>query len=242
MDREQRFSDDAAAGRHLLKSGNKIVNELEITADDVECSKRKVVLLKVLPAYKVFEDVIVYYGMIQVLNFIKENAFASFAELATALPAKPSRNEWMNIGGQLMPSDDINVFKEKIHTGKIRSWDAVHNYYGEQGKKYSQQKLKHALGSLAEITGLNLRKMDAHQFNGLLNSIIATKEWMTKGIYDSRAKDYSNPYRKMVYESVAEMNAVVGKLEDNSFIKQQVAELQSFKKEIAALKKKFKLS
>jgi hypothetical protein len=60
---------------------------------------------------------------------------------------------------------------------------------------------------------------------------------MTKGMYDSKAKDFINPYRKMVYDTTAEMNAVIGKLEDNSFIKDQVAELKSFKKEIAAIKK-----
>jgi hypothetical protein len=64
---------------------------------------------------------------------------------------------------------------------------------------------------------------------------------MTKAIYDSRAKDYSSSYRKMVYESFAEMNEVVGKLEDNGFIKQQLAALESFKKEIAGTRKTLKL-
>jgi hypothetical protein len=69
--------------------------------------------------------------------------------------------------------------------------------------------------------------------------MISTKEWMAKGIYDSKAKDYSNPYRKMVYDTTAEMNAVVGKLEDNSFIKEQVIQLKAFKREIASIKKLF---
>ena len=107
--------------------------------------------------------------------------------------------------------------------------------------KYPQHKLKHALASLSEITGINLKKIDTHQFANLLNSIITTKEWMTKGIHDSRAKDYTNPYRKMVYESIGEMNEVLGKLEENSFIKQQIEELKSFKTGIASLKKKFKI-
>jgi hypothetical protein len=46
----------------------------------------------------------------------------------------------------------------------------------------------------------------------------------------------------MVYENKAEMNAVVGKLEENSFIKQQMEELTQFKKEMLALKKKWKLN
>lgn len=229
------------SGKQLLQSNSKIVNDLEILAGNIENSKRKVVLTKVLPAYKVFEELIIYYGTTHLLKFIKENDFASIKELAAALPAKSTRNEWSNVGGQLIPVTELDSLKEKIRTGKIKSWDAVHQYYQTQGDKYPAQKLKHALASLAEITGINLRKLDAHQFTNLLNGMVATKEWLTKGIYDSRAKDYTSPYRKMVYESIGEMNEVLGKLEENSFIKQQIAELQVFKKDIQSLKKKFKL-
>ncbi len=234
-------ADHTEAGKHLLQNHNKIVNELEILADHVENSKRKVVLSKVLPAYKVFEELIIYYGTTQLLQFIKENNFASIKELAAALPARLSRGEWANVGGQLIPVTDLESMKEKIRTGKIKSWDAVHEYYQSQGEKYPAQKCKHALASLSEITGINLRKLDAQQFSNLLSGMVATKEWLTKGIYDSRAKDYANPYRKMVYESIGEMNEVLGKLEENSFIKQQIAELRAFKKEILSLKKKYKL-
>lgn len=230
-------SDHNTAGKRLLQNANKIVNELEIIADQIENSKRKVVLIKVLPAYKVFEEMIIYYGITQLLRFIKENEFHSLKDIIAALPAKPARGAWINTGGQLMPEETINTLKEKIRNGRIKSWDAVHEFYQAQGKKYKQEKLYHALASLSEITGIRLKKMDTHQFTNLLTSVVATKEWLTKGIHDSRAKDYKNPYRKMVYESIGEMNAVIGKPEENSFIKQQIAELHLFKKEIASLKK-----
>ena len=235
------FISDTNAGKKLLKSGNKVINELEILAGNIENSNRKVVLLKVLPAYNIYEELVIYYGIVELLHFVKENTFNSLEELKAALPAKLVRTEWLNIGGQLIQTDDLTTLKEKIRTGKIKSWDAVHEYYTAQGKKYPQHKLKHALASLSEITGINLKKIDTHQFANLLNSIITTKEWMTKGIHDSRAKDYTNPYRKMVYESIGEMNEVLGKLEENSFIKQQIEELKSFKTGISSLKKKFKI-
>lgn len=230
-------SDHSTAGKRLLQNTDKIVNELEIVADQIENSKRKVVLIKVLPAYRVFEELIVYHGITQLLRFIKENEFHSLKDIIAALPAKPARGAWINMGGQLMPEETINTLKEKIRNGRIKSWDAVHEFYQAQGKKYKQEKLNHALASLSEITGIRLKKMDTHQFTNLLTSVVATKEWLTKGIHDSRAKDYKNPYRKMVYESIGEMNAVIGKPEENSFIKQQIAELHLFKKEIASLKK-----
>jgi NDP-sugar pyrophosphorylase family protein len=234
--------DHKDAGKNLLKSGNKIIQKLEITVEHVENSKRKVVLLKVQQAYRIFEDLVIYYGMQALLSLIKENNPASFEELLALLPAPSKRVEWLNIGGQLIPSEEINLLKEKIKSGKIKSWDQVHEYYIQQGNKYTLLKNKHALASLAEITGISLKKISKEQFNSLLNTIIATKEWMTKGIYDSRAKDYVNPYRKMVYENTAEMNEVVGKLDDNGFIKQQMEELKAFKKEMQAIRKKLKLS
>ncbi|MEJ7831064.1 MAG: DUF4954 domain-containing protein, partial [Segetibacter sp.] len=74
-----------------------------------------------------------------------------------------------------------------------------------------------------------------------LNAAVETKEWMTQGIYDSRAKDYSSPYRKMIYDNLEEMNAVMGNLEENSFINQQKDELEKFKKQVTGIKKQFKL-
>ncbi len=236
--RNKSSSDSQATGKYLLSTGNKLVNDLEILAENIENSKRKVVLIKVLPAYQVFQDLIVYYGMIQLLDFIKTTGIASLDELKAALPARPARTVWMNVGGQLIPESEINVLKEKICNGRIKSWDMVHDFYQAQGEKYTDGKRKHALASLSEILGISLKKIDAAQFSNLLNRTLATKEWITKGIYDSRAKDYSNPYRKMVYESIGEMNEIVGKLEDNSFIREQNKELIQFKKDIQALRKK----
>ena len=98
-----------------------------------------------------------------------------------------------------------------------------------------------ALASLAEITGFRLQKLTAGQLTEILDTTIATKEWITQAIYESRAKDYANPYRKIVYDSAEEMNSVAGELSPNSFIKLQQQELLQFKKNIVALKKKWKL-
>jgi hypothetical protein len=62
---------------------------------------------------------------------------------------------------------------------------------------------------------------------------------MSKRIYESRAKDYSNPFRKMVYENKGEMDSVMGKIEDNQFIQDQLKELDVFKKTVKSLEKKF---
>ncbi|HQR94230.1 MAG TPA: DUF4954 family protein, partial [Sediminibacterium sp.] len=194
---------------------------------------------KVLKAYKVFEELIVFYGVRAMLGMIKDSSITNFDHFLQAMPAKTERHQWMNLGGQLMPESEVLVLRKKINTDKIKSWDEIHAYYETMGTKYPAQKTAHALAALSEHLGINLKKITPEQFNSLLGTVVSTKEWMAKGIYDSKAKDFVNPYRKMVYETTAEMNAVVGKLEDNSFIKEQVTELKRFKREISAIKKAF---
>ena len=223
-------------GKLLLKSRNKLVDELEIVADDIENSKRKTVITKVAAAYQVFEEIITYYGVQQLIVVIKERQPAALETLRKAIPATLLLNKWVNIGGQLMTTDEVKDITHQIATNKIQSWDEVHAQYQLKGEQYAEQKKWHGLAALENISGITLHQMDEHQLANLLNRAITTKEWITKGIYDSRAKDYSNPFRKMVYESNNEMNAVVGKLEDNHFIQQQIKELDAFKKDIQHIK------
>ena len=71
--------------------------------------------------------------------------------------------------------------------------------------------------------------------------MIATKEWMNDNIFLSREKDYTNPFRSMVYTNKKEMENVIGKLEENSFIIDQKNQFEKTKKDTLALIKKMKL-
>jgi Domain of unknown function (DUF4954) len=228
-------------GRQLLLSPDNTADELEILAQGFENSKRKVQLVKVQQAYLLFRELIIYYGVTQLLRFIEEDKISSFELLMKQLPVKPKRSNWINVGGQLIENRSIEQLKNNIKAGKIKSWDAVHRFYKKNGDSYAKDKLHHAFASLLEILGISANKIDKPYFKQLLQEAIDTKEWITKGIYDSRAKDYTNPFRKMVYESMEEMDAVTGKLEDNSFIKTQQQEMTAFKKAVKLVQTKFKL-
>ncbi|RTL59830.1 MAG: DUF4954 family protein [Sphingobacteriales bacterium] len=228
-------------GKQLLNSPGSEVNELEIIAEGFENSRRKVQLIKVQQAYQLFKELIIYYGVNHIIGLISENKISSFEELQKSFPAKAKRTSWINAGGQLIQQKDMEQLKTNIKAGKIKSWDQVHTFYRKTGEKYAADKFQHAFASLLEVFDISANKIDKAFFKQLLQEAIDTKVWITKGIYDSRAKDYNNPFRKMVYESMAEMEKVTGKLTDNSFIKQQNNELAEFKKQVAGLIKKFKL-
>jgi len=73
----------------------------------------------------------------------------------------------------------------------------------------------------------------------LLDQALGHRIWIGEQIYKSRAKDYKNQFKNMVYANDEERDIVVGKLEDNSFINQQQKELEIFKIRVANLKGQF---
>jgi hypothetical protein len=242
-DAEKSYERDACVtkGRQLLEAKDAIINELEIIADGFENAKRKTIIIKIQRAYDLFKTFIVYYGTSALIDVIKTNNPKNIDELITALPAKPVLNEWINVGGQLMPVADVDLLRKKVKEGKIKSWEQLHTAYTDAGKKYQLQKQQHALAALQKITGNALKKIAVKDLGVLLDDIVATKQWMAENIYKSRAKDYANPFRKMIYETQAEMDKVIGRLDDNSFIKQQNDELALFTTSIEQIKKQFKI-
>ncbi|MBC7720968.1 MAG: DUF4954 family protein [Pedobacter sp.] len=221
-----------ACGKTLLQKSNSLINDLEIITDGFENSKRKTLILKALQAYQLFEELIVFYGTMQLIHFIKRENIKSLKEIIATIPADLKRTDWLNIGGQLLPTEDVEQLKTAIKNGDIMGWDAVHHWYKQQGNIYETKKMHHALAGLATIKNWDLQQLDIKQFSLLLNTAITTKEWMVKGIYTARAKDYVNPFKKMVYDTNKEMNQVIGKLEDNSFINDQNEGLIIFKTQV----------
>jgi hypothetical protein len=170
---------------------------------------------------------------------VEKEKISSLDRLSKML-GKPARHEWLNIGGQLVPKPAINGLVRDIHHGKVKSWDEVHAFYKESSEQYLQQKAQHAFASMLEILQLTPASFNQNIFLQLVQQAVATREWMVKNIYESRAKDYTNPFRKMVYESQKEMEKIIGSLKDNAFIRQQQEELAQFKKLAVATMKNFK--
>jgi hypothetical protein len=228
-------------GEKLLEENDPVLDELEVLAEGFENSRRKTVLVKVRQAYRIFKELINYYGIAQIMNFAVEKNINGWQKLLQRLPLKATRNDWLNVGSQLLPQVSVDSLLKRIRTGKIESWDEVHEFYRKNGALYKDQKLQHAFASLLEINKLTPSKFNKKNFKILLEQALATREWMTKAIYDSRAKDHHNEFRTMVYDNQQQMDKVIGKLDENEFINQQLAELKSFKIRIEELNRLYKL-
>ena len=206
-----------------------------------ENSKRPILLTKIVQAEEVFTKMIKFYACREFLSHIQAHAFSDFDAFKKTLSSRVSRSEWMNVGGQLIRKDRIASLKKNIKSGKVRNWEEVHQFYRREGSEYQQEKLLHAYTSLQEILNITGKQFTREVWSDLLKDMQSTAAWMVKGIYDSREKDYSNEFRKMMYDNQEEMDQVIGKLEDNSFIQEQMGAMDKLAKEIRSLKRKWRL-
>jgi hypothetical protein len=232
-----------AIGKKLLEDNDPVIDELEILAEGFENANRPILLVKVAAAYRIYKELVVYYTVQQVLEYTSGNSIKTLEQLTEGLPAKPVLSQWVNAGGQLILRTALEKLIKQIHTGRVKGWNDIHTFYQQQAQSYQYEKLLHALAALREVHSIQFKKANAAAIlKDLFTQSVQVKEWMVKGIYDSRAKDYRNPFRKMVYETTEAMNKVLGKLSDNTFIKQEQAALEAYKKTIQQLTKKWQLN
>lgn len=232
----RKYSDEelVATGGALLRDEPEKAESLEIFAEGWENSDRKVRLVKVGAAWAVYRELIAYHAANQLLRLIREEKVGRFEELRSLVRRSLPLERWLNVGGQLIRESQLEQLNAQIRSGKVKNWEQVHLFYMQQGGKYFLDKLLHALAALKAVTGFTLQRGGATGLCKLLDDSVATKEKLTEEIFASRAKDYTNPFRKMVYDSPEEMNAVVGRLQDNSFIRQEKAALKNYRNEVAA--------
>lgn len=215
----EKFNDKQlrAKGAELLEGDKSIVDELEVFGEDLEKGKRPVRILKVYKAYHGYGDMLIHYAMDNVLRYLAAHPNESLSDISAQFKTRRHR-EWMNLGGQLMTTTDVDRLRADIREGRLNSWKEIHKRYNDIWKRYPHDKLGHAYLSLGymmrncEITNEEWRKA--------INAEIRNQKYMCEQVYLSRKKDYDNIYRQATYRNEEEMRAALGTIEDNSFVQQ----------------------
>ena len=215
-------------GKKILLDNNYKLSQ-DIYLENVECSKRKVVLLKARESYHLFKRLIRHYAARQILDHFEIENLEPQQFLNTLHSySSTQRLEFENLGGQIVPKEHVKALIEDIKSDKLQNWKDIHKQYHKWSANYKNEKFAHALISLAEITQTSIEEWNIPFIREIIEESLQTQQWIYAEIYKSREKDYSNPFRSMVYESKAEMDIVIGSLEDNTFIKSEQEELLAF--------------
>ncbi len=230
---ESEETDLRSLGQEILSKDTDI-SQKEILLIDTEHSNRKVVLVKAREGYHIFKKMIRYHAITLLAEHLSvEGSIDDF--LKNRQQFKEKRLSFDNIGGQLVPKKDIDNLITLIKEQHIHCWEQVHQSYHSWSKEYPLTKLKHAIASLEEITQVPLEQWNHDFITSNLKESVETKTWICNEIHRSRAKDYDNPFKQMVYNSREEMENIVGKLDDNTFISAQQKELEQYRHKVNVL-------
>ena len=173
--------------------------QIEIVAQGMENSKRKVVLLKAGKAYKAYGDMLIYYAM----RVLRGQQLAVSGQRSEA--SWQREKKWHNIGGQLVAECDLKKLFDEMQN--FTKWDEIHERMDELWGGYEEQKRKHAYQVLLDL--LLCDEISDEQWKQLTERYEEICKEMEEQAKASRAKDFENEFRKMTFESEEELSAVV---------------------------------
>ena len=215
-------------GKNLLDNEPYTVNKLEILGDKVEKSRRKVVIDKALKAYHAYGDMITYYAMKTILKYLEAHPETNMETIVNSMRGKRLR-KWINLGGQTMPEEDVDQLRADIREGALNTWDEIHQRYNKLWVDYQQEKLRHAYFALMFLYKDDTDVMTKEMWHENLDKAVQIQQFICSQVYESRKKDYDNEIRSTTFRNEAEKLAVVGRIDDVSFVKQIREETEEFK-------------
>ena len=206
-------------GKNLLDNEPYTVEKLEVLGEKVEKGRRKVVIDKALKAYHAYGDMIVYYAVKTCLNYLESHPGVTMKDIVEHMRGKRLR-KWINLGGQTMPEEYADQLRADIRDGVLNTWDDIHHRYDELWKDHQREKLRHAYFSLMFLYKDDTDVMTKEMWQENLDQALRIQQYICDQVYESRKKDYDNEIRSATFRNEAEKLAVVGHIDDVSFVKQ----------------------
>ena len=221
------YYDLRECGKQLLDFEPNTVNNLEVFGENMEKGRRKVRILKPLQAYHAYGDMIVYYAVNTILHYLEVHPNETIHTLSSQMKGKRLR-KWINLGGQTMPQEDVDQLRADINNGVLTNWDEIHERYNDLWKRYQIEKTRHAYFSLMFLYKDETDMLTDEMWKENLMKAIRIQQYICEQVYESRKKDYDNPYRNATFRNEEEKIAVIGKIDEVSFVKQIRKETETF--------------
>ena len=215
----------AKIGRELMAGSEEEINKLEVLGENMENSRRKVLILKPYKAYHAYGNMLHYYSVRNLMTYLKSNPKATFSTLCTDLK-NVRQKEWVNLGGQLMAKVDVDRLRSDIGSDKLKTWEEIHKRYDELWNKYHTDKQKHSFATLCDLMGK--KDLTLADWNSALGKTVNIQKFVSDQVYSSRKKDFDNPFRQSTFRNKDEMTAAYGTIDDISFIVQIRNETEEF--------------
>ncbi len=205
----------------------------EVVGRSIEKSDREALILHPTRGWEAYSQMLVSYASKELTGWLEARRRSGYAEMAEALSGTRVV-AWTNLGGQLVPEAAVDRMRREIGEGSLDSWDDIHGRYDELWDAYPQEKARHAFAVFALLAGADVPGPDA--WNDFLDRAVEVQRIVRDRVYESRKKDFDNPFRNATYRNSAEMVAATGTVDDNTFVKQVREETDRFESLVRALR------
>ena len=222
-------------GAELLRAKEDGTKDLVVRGDMLERSRRPAVVIRPYQGYRGYEEMLRYYAAVNLIEYLEAHPEIGLSNLPEVLGgARVER--WENLGGQIVPEEEVTRLRVDVAEGRLSSWDELHHRYDELWEAYPHTKQRHAWGVFELLDGGG--KLTEERWNRFLDEAVEIQELRRDRVYESRKKDYDNRFRRGTYRNEAEMVAALGTIDENSFISQIREETEEFRLRVAAIQQR----
>ncbi len=192
-----------------------------IVSDDRCQKKHGALIYKTAQGYTEYRKVVKYFAVDSIMKWAADKGIESISDenLLKDIAKIPLYTEWTNAGGQVIPSERIQELFSSIKVGRIMEWDAVHDFYAECQASYTDYKARYAVYLLEQLYSSPVETFTHEIYQDIKDDVLAVSDNMLASSISSREKDYTDFFRTVTFRNKDEMEAVLGTLEDSSFLK-----------------------
>jgi NDP-sugar pyrophosphorylase family protein len=247
-------------GAHILASAKDAL-PFDVQVSGFENSARHAVVIKPCKAWRSYREMLLWFAVqillpgLEDLNSSEEGPAGLFEKARTLYGSGDAMEmQWENLGGFLVSHSKLEHLLTRIEDGSIQSWDELHGVYRELSSAYEQDARTFAWGILGYLS-LDPESAAAAAA-GNLHGAQSAQPWPTPSkdalvaqfkqardvaaeiaqrVYATRAKDWSNPFRKSTFRNETEQAAVYGRIEDNGAIQSVRREMEATQQAIDRL-------
>ncbi|MBD3314782.1 MAG: DUF4954 family protein [Chitinivibrionales bacterium] len=220
-------------GRALLTGPASDMPGLVVGAESIARTKQPTIIQKPRDAYRAYGQMLLYYAVTNLLAYHETHKDASTAAMAQELSGL-RQSRWENVGGQIIAREDLENILKAIREGTLDNWESIHSAYDELWEHYPGDKCRHAFATLQCLTAVG--SLSHAQWTASLDEACKIQEYVRDQVRETRAKDFENTFRHATFRNPKEMEAVVGTLNENDFVRLVEEQTAAFRKRIENIK------
>ncbi len=221
---------DGEALRQIAKDYLHQNADSQFLLTDDRCQKKYgAVIYKSAQAYREYRKILKYFAVEALMDW---GLVHQTEELCNDDIKKIEENtlytKWLNVGGQVIPEKRVFELFDLIKSGKIVTWQQVHEFYDQCQKNYIEDKARYALYILELLYSIPIKEFTPEVYSDITKDVAVVSMHMLESSISSREKDFKDFFRSITFKNKEEKDAVLGTLEDNSFLKTLKATTDDF--------------